>query len=328
MPAPLAPSPPLSEVPTATLRKLLAPVTHTKGKHARFQNWATTFKSQTRATFRPRSVEEVRWVVELARREGVELRASGSGHSPSDLVCTEGYIVNIDRIEGMVEVSAAGRDCVFFKLIVLTQAVCTHRSTLPPRSSLQLGQIDPDALTFHALGGTKLSALHPLLRARNLSMSSLGSISDQTLAGCLATATHGSGVTFGNLSSTATFLDLVLPLPGAPVVRVSDDEALINAPGFSVAEARELFKAAGCGLGVMGIVVGVGMRVEKAFLLEEELWTIKWDDFVERWQEIAESAEHVRCFWFPQIGQVKISRLNRTTKVSLNSTCFTARIRV
>jgi len=105
MPAPLAASTSLQDIPTATLRKLLAPVTHTRGKHARFQNWATTFKSHPRAMFRPRSVEEVRWVVELARREAVELRASGSGHSPSDLVCTEGYIVNIDSVQGVLEVS-------------------------------------------------------------------------------------------------------------------------------------------------------------------------------------------------------------------------------
>ena len=111
MPAPLAASTSLSDIPTATLRSLLAPVTSTKGKPAAFQNWATTYKSQTRATFRPRSVEEVRWVVELARREGVELRASGSGHSPSDLVCTDGYIVNIDRVEGVLEVSRVGVGC-------------------------------------------------------------------------------------------------------------------------------------------------------------------------------------------------------------------------
>ena len=99
-------------------------------------------------------------------------------------------------------------------------------------------------------------------------------------------------------------------------MRIARDERLIDAPGFTVEEAKDLFLAAGCGLGVMGIVVGVGMRVEKAFKLEEELWTIGFDDFVERWDEIAESAEHVRCFWFPQIGQVKVSRLNRTNKVN------------
>jgi L-gulonolactone oxidase len=151
----------------------------------------------------------------------------------------------------------------------------------------------------------KLSALHPQLRQHGLAVSSLGSISDQTLAGCLSTATHGSGVTFGNLSSCVEFLDIVLPLPDAPVVRVSRTQD------------PDLFLSATCGLGVVGVIVGVSSRCEKVFNLEEECWSIGFEEFVERWQEIAESAEHVRCWWFPQVGQVKVSRLNRTQKVYL-----------
>lgn len=59
------------------------------------------------------------------------------------------------------------------------------------------------------------------------------------------------------------------------------------------------------------------MKCEKTFKLEEECFSLKFEDFVERWEEIASSAEHVRCWWFPQVGEVKVSRLNRTTKVSI-----------
>lgn len=71
-----------------------------------------------------------------------------------------------------------------------------------------------------------------------------------------------------------------------------------------------------CGLGVVGVIVGVGMRAEPNFKLEEECFSMRFDTYQKHWQEIAESAEHVRCWWFPQIGRVKISRLNRTRKVS------------
>lgn len=144
--------------------------------------------------------------------------------------------------------------------------------------------------------------LHPLLSRHGLALSSLGSISDQTLAGAISTSTHGSGVTFGTLSTYVTFLDVVLPLAGAPVVRVSQDDD------------PDLFKSALCGLGVVGVIVAVGMRAEPLFNLEEELFSVSFDTFERNWREIAESAEHVRCWWFPQIGRVKVSRLNRTTK--------------
>jgi len=165
-------------------------------------------------------------------------------------------------------------------------------------------------MTFHAEGGVILANLHPQLAKVNLSISSLGSISDQTLAGAISTSTHGTGVTYGSLSTFVTFLDIVLPLEDAPIVRVSREED------------HDLFMSALCGLGVVGVIVGVGMRAEPNFKLEEECFSMRFDTYQKHWQEIAESAEHVRCWWFPQIGRVKISRLNRTQKVSLRSFNF------
>lgn len=146
-------------------------------------------------------------------------------------------------------------------------------------------------------------------------MSSLGSISDQSLAGAISTATHGAGVTFGNLSTFVRHLTIVLPDENCSVVRVSNDVD------------QDLFRASLCGLGVTGIIVGVGFQCEDDFKLEEECFSMTFHDFVERWQEIAESGQHVRCWWFPQVGEVKVSRMNRTQQVSddrfLSSLFFT-----
>ncbi|BGP27376.1 D-arabinono-1,4-lactone oxidase [Rhodotorula toruloides] len=268
--APLPPpeQPALGHLSSADLRRLVAPFTILAGPPLRFTNWATTFTSTAQAVFRPVTVEHVRWAVELARRDGIELRAAGAGHSPSDIVCTGGYILDLKGLNKVLDV-------------------------------------DPTSQTFHAEGGIVLRDLHTvLLEKGSLAMSCLGSISDQTLAGAISTSTHGSGVSFPSISTCATFLDIVLPLPSAPVVRCSRDPA----------QDPDLFHAALCGIGAVGIVVGVGMRVERAFKLEEEVFSMRFDDFNKRWREIAESAEHVRCWWFPQVGRVKISRLNRTTK--------------
>ncbi|GAA6062185.1 hypothetical protein JCM10212_001349 [Sporobolomyces blumeae] len=263
----IPPAPPLAHVPTSELATSLASITHDRtSPRSVFTNWATTFKSQTDKTFAPTTVDEVRRVVELARRRGKELRACGAGHSPSDIVCTGGYMVDV-------------------------------------RGLNKLLAVDGEMGTFHAQGGILLRDLHPQLEAQaNLALSSLGSISDQTLAGAVSTSTHGTGVSYGSLSTFVTFLDLVLPLADAPVVRVSRDQD------------PDLFLSALCGIGAFGIIVGVGMRCEKVFRLEEETFSMRFDVFEKHWREIAESAEHVRCWWFPQIGKVKVSRLNRTTK--------------
>ncbi|GAA5992934.1 hypothetical protein JCM10908_000755 [Rhodotorula pacifica] len=267
----LAASPPseaLDHLSVSDLENLLDPVTVKSGNALTFRNWATTFRSDATAVFRPRSVQQVRYAVELARRQKRTIRAAGAGHSPSDIVCTGDYILDLKGLNNVIDV-------------------------------------DADDKTFHAEGGILLRNLHPILLERGqLALSSLGSISDQTLAGALSTSTHGSGVTFASISTYATFLDIVLPQPNAPVVRVSRQAD----------QDPDLFHSALCGLGAVGIVVGVGMRAERVFKLEEEIFTMRFNDFTARWQEIAESAEHVRCWWFPQVARVKVSRLNRTDK--------------
>ncbi|GAA5895585.1 hypothetical protein JCM6882_000346 [Rhodosporidiobolus microsporus] len=267
-PLPLAPSPDLSSYTDGDLRSLLEPYTLRTGPALDFTNWATTFRSRNAAVFRPTEVEHVRWAVELARREGKELRAYGAGHSPSDVACTEGYSLDLKGLNKVLDV-------------------------------------DGQTKTFQAEGGILLRNLHPIISEKgDLALSCLGSISDQTLAGAISTSTHGSGVSFGSLSTCVTFLDIVLPLPGAPIVRCSRNEG----------EDPDLFLSALCGIGAVGIVVGVGMRAERAYKLEEECFSMRFDEFNRRWQEIAESSEHVRCWWFPQVGRVKVSRMWRTQK--------------
>lgn len=104
--APLPPPdhPPLDALATADLRRLVAPFTIRAGPRLRFTNWATTFSATVTAVFRPTTVEHVRWAVELARREGVELRAAGAGHSPSDIVCTGGYILDLKGLNRVLDV--------------------------------------------------------------------------------------------------------------------------------------------------------------------------------------------------------------------------------
>lgn len=109
---PLASSPSLKSLSTRELKDSLQNYTTVAtddddGDDTRrpFLNWATTFKSQPTRVYYPTSVEGVRRMVELARREHIELRAVGSGHSPSDLCCTQGYMINLKYMDKVIKVS-------------------------------------------------------------------------------------------------------------------------------------------------------------------------------------------------------------------------------
>ena len=136
-------------------------------------------------------------------------------------------------------------------------------------------------------------------------MPNLGSISEQTLGGALTTATHGSGINYGVISTHVLALRLLLA--DGSVVRCSRTEE------------TDLFKASLCGLGCTGLLISVALQVEPAFYLKEVSETIELDEAISKLDELANSGQHVRMWWFPQTDKVRVDTLNRTTEVSWGS---------
>jgi len=147
-----------------------------------------------------------------------------------------------------------------------------------------------------------LHELHVHLAEHNLGLTSVGSISGQSIAGIVTTASHGSGLTYPSMSCLVYSLTLLLS--DGSVVRTSRDPA----------GDPDLFLATLCGLGSTGFIMTVTLQCEKRFRLREEAENVGFHDFVERFAEIVASAEHVRCWWFGQRGVVRVSRCNRTTE--------------
>lgn len=73
--------------------------------NAFFTNWARTFECRPERVYAPRTPEQCRQIVELARRLGKSLHPVGVGHSPSDLGCTNGWLVRMEGVNGALQVS-------------------------------------------------------------------------------------------------------------------------------------------------------------------------------------------------------------------------------
>lgn len=162
-------------------------------------------------------------------------------------------------------------------------------------------KINPEKRYVRAQGGVTLQRLHAALAARGLAMINLGSISEQTLAGMLTTATHGTGVEHKVLSTHVQAVRLLLA-NGNKVLCSRD-----NHP--------DLFLATLCGLGSTGIILDVRMEVTQAFRLREVQETFKFDDVVDKLNTVARSAEFVRIWWWPQAGDVRVSAMDKTQEV-------------
>jgi L-gulono-1,4-lactone dehydrogenase len=131
-----------------------------------WKNWARDQRCAPERIERPSSEEGLAAVVAGARR----VKVAGSGHSFTDIACTDGVMVDLS---GMKRVRA----------------------------------VDGSEVTVEA--GITLRELGPALAERGLALENQGDVDAQTIAGAISTATHGTGGRFANISSQVTGVRLV-----------------------------------------------------------------------------------------------------------------------
>jgi hypothetical protein len=95
----------LSELTTSDLYALLKPITiPPNASRARFINWGKTYQCRPLAVFEPVNELQCRYLIELAKREGKSLRPVGAGHSPSDLACTNAFMMRTGKLDRFIAV--------------------------------------------------------------------------------------------------------------------------------------------------------------------------------------------------------------------------------
>jgi len=91
------------------LRQRLAPIAIPRTDPLfTFRNWARSYSSTPVAAFRPTSEEQCVAILQLAALGDRTVRAVGSGHSPSDLPCTKGFMIRMDKLNRLIEVRLCG----------------------------------------------------------------------------------------------------------------------------------------------------------------------------------------------------------------------------
>jgi FAD-linked oxidoreductase len=98
---------------------------------------------------------------------------AGSGHSFTPLVATDGLLLHVDRLSGVLA-------------------------------------IDRDRLRVRVLAGTPLHVLNPALQSLGMALPNLGDIDRQTISGAIATGTHGTGTRRHGIAAAVSGLSLVL----------------------------------------------------------------------------------------------------------------------
>jgi FAD/FMN-containing dehydrogenase len=222
-------------------------------------NWSGAITSRPVAFERPHDEAAIAAVVARAAREGRVVRPLGSGHSSSGLCATDGVLVSLERWSGVESV-------------------------------------DPTSGCVTVRAGSVLHDLGAGLLGHGLALENLGDIDRQTLAGALATGTHGTGRALGNLASRVR---------GLRLVTATGDVRTLDASQPELAGAR-------VSLGALGVVSAVTLQALPAYRLHERVRRISLAEVLATFASEAARHRHFECFYFPRHDFAEAKSLDPT----------------
>ncbi|MBB5154259.1 D-arabinono-1,4-lactone oxidase [Saccharopolyspora phatthalungensis] len=227
----------------------------------RWTNWARTVTAAPGSVVAPRDTTEAAEAIRAAARRGGTVRPLGAGHSFSGIGSPNtGCALDLSHWSGIV-------------------------------------QATPDDGLVKVRAGTPLHQLNAELDGLGLALANLGDIDRQTIAGAIATGTHGTGAGLGGLATQIEELELLL--------------ADGTEKRCSATENPELFAAARVGLGALGVITTVTLRCVPAFALAADERPARLDDVLDGFDELAADNDHIEFYWFPHASKTLVKRNNR-----------------
>ncbi|MCA9682429.1 MAG: FAD-binding protein, partial [Myxococcales bacterium] len=222
-------------------------------------NWARTHSCRPQRVARPENEAALRTLVREAAAAGSKIKVIGARHSWSDIAMSEGVLVSLDAMQELLAVD------------------------------LEAGRVRVQA-------GVRLHRLVELLAAQGLALAIVGSVLEQSIAGVMATGTHGSSLVHGNIPSHVVGLRMVTA--GGEILELGEGDPRL--------------RGARVGLGALGVITEVRVRVEPLFRLRETTQILSFDEAVASVDAIARSAEYVKLWWLPHTDAVMVFRCERT----------------
>ena len=224
-----------------------------------WSNWTGDQRCAPAELVRPRDRDELAAAIVTAAAAGRRVSVAGSGHSFTEAALTDGTMIDVGALSGVIE---ADRESGLVKVG----------------------------------GGTVLAVLNEELHTLGLGMENLGDIDRQTVAGAIATGTHGTGAKLRNISAQVEAIELVT---ADGTVRELDSSQ------------PDLLRAARVSVGALGAVSAVTLRCVPAFVLERIDSPQPREEVLDGFDERADANDHFELFTFPYADSALVLERNR-----------------
>jgi len=224
-----------------------------------WRNWTGDQRCSPTEIVRPRDLDQLAAAIAAAAEAGRKVSVAGSGHSFTEAALTDGTMIDIGALSGTIDA-------------------------------------DPSSGLVKVGAGTVLADLNDELHGHGLAMENLGDIDRQTIAGAIATGTHGTGAKLRNISAQVEAVELIDG--GGKVRELGGEEA-------------DLLRAARVGVGALGAVSAVTLRCVPAFTLLRVDTPEPREDVLDSFDERAEANDHFELFTFPYADSALVLERNR-----------------
>ncbi|NDL57122.1 FAD-binding protein [Phytoactinopolyspora mesophila] len=143
--------------------------------------------------------------------------------------------------------------------------------------------LDPAAATVTVGGGVRYTELCQWLHRRGWAVHNLGSLPHISVAGAVATGTHGSGDRNGNLATAVSALEMITA--DGELVRLSRDTD------------GDRFNGAVVSLGALGVMVKLTLDVVPTYAMRQRVYTgLSWTALAQRLDDVFASGYSVSVF--------------------------------
>jgi L-gulonolactone oxidase len=242
-------------------------VTGDRRRRRNWRNWAGNQVATPARFARPRDESEIQAEVVAAAGRGRVVRCVGAGHSFTDTAATDGAMLCLDEHRGILDVDESSRRVV-------------------------------------VRAGTRLADLNVALADAGLALPNLGDIDRQSIAGAIATSTHGTGIGFHSIAAAVTAFRLVTA--DGSVVEARADAA-------PATPAHDRWRLGRVSLGALGVMSTVELQCVPAFNLHAVEQAAGIDEVLAAIDDHVDGTDHFELYWIPHTTIALTKHNQRTT---------------